>query len=111
MIQEPARSQLDHSLNYNCLPAELMQANMGQRGQAVLVQKSYESQPAAGSTYSVGSARETSKSTENLSRMVQRPMVTPYVGGERFLQPFVPGQGIENKNARSSQQLQGGTSY
>ena len=101
-MNENARSHLDHSFNRDYLPNELTQANAGHRGNLNLAQKSYESQQlAAASTYnSAGSAQDTCKSTENLGTVAPRPMVAPYVGGERFLQPFIPGQSADATNMR-----------
>jgi len=82
------RHQFERSLNYNYIPSDLVHANMGTRGQAAV--SSYESQLVAPSNYSAGTAAETMK-TETLGRGSARPLVSPYTGGERFLQPFVPG--------------------
>lgn len=68
-----------------------MHANIGARGRATL--QSYESQAAVASHYSTGSTGEASKS-EMAGRGAARPFVAPYTGGERFLQPFIPGQAI-----------------
>lgn len=82
-----SRQQFEYGLNYNYIPSDLMHANMGNRGHAAI--QSHESQAIPASNYSAASARETK--SETTGRGATRPVVSPYTGGERFLQPFIPG--------------------